>query len=416
MAWTGIAAILLKGGRTVHSRFRLPFNINSESTSSITADSSEAQQLREARLIVWDEITMANVHAFNLVDRLLRDVTDDQRPFGGKVVFVGGDFRQCLPVIPRGSRTLIVESCVVQATVWPAFKHFQLRRNMRALDGEQQFKDWLLQLGNGELRAAQNTNLTENLILIPDEFVVRDVVAAIYGDVNTNTGNDAQSKIILCPRNDECDQINEKIIENLTGTSKSYLSADSIDATDQRERDNFPIEFLHSLTPSGMPPHSLTLKVGAPIMLLRNLAISDGLCNGTRLTVVGLSDNLIHAEISMGQFKGTRTFIPRMDLTSGETSLPFTLKRRQFPLKVCYAMTINKSQGQSFDMVGIYLRQLVFAHGQLYVAFSRGKSWSSVKVQIGENESCKDLCTRNCTKNIVYASLLQLIRRNQSVN
>lgn len=74
-------------------------------------DSTEAQELREAELIVWDEITMANVHAFNLVDRLFPDIMRNQNPFGGKVVIVGGDFRQCLPVIPRGDRTVIVEAC-----------------------------------------------------------------------------------------------------------------------------------------------------------------------------------------------------------------------------------------------------------------------------------------------------------------
>ncbi|XP_021953017.1 ATP-dependent DNA helicase PIF1-like [Folsomia candida] len=109
-----------------------------------------------------------------------------------------------------------------------------------------------------------------------------------------------------------------------------------------------------------MPPHSLHLKVGAIIMLLRNLNTKRGLCNGTRLIVKELKPNLIIAEVISGTANGRFVFIPRIDLAHITPDLPFVLHRRQFPVKLAFAMTINKSQGQTFDKVGLHLPEPVF--------------------------------------------------------
>jgi len=106
-------------------------------------------------------------------------------------------------------------------------------------------------------------------------------------------------------------------------------------------------------------------------MLLRNLNQSEGLCNGTRLIIVNLGHMIIEAEIMTGKHKGKSVLIPRICLTLKTASLPFVLERRQYPIKVCYAMTINKSQGQTLSNVAVYLKKPVFTHGQLFVVFSR---------------------------------------------
>lgn len=164
-------------------------------------------------------------------------------------------------------------------------------------------------------------------------------------------------------------------------------------------------EFLNSLRTSGLPNHKIILKIGTPIMLLRNLDQSEGLCNGTRLIVTRLGNHVIEAKIMSGKNIGNIIYIPRMRMSPSQSPWPFKLMRRQFPIVVCYAMTINKSQGQSLQNVGLYLPRPVFSHGQLYVALSRVQSKEGLKVLIhdGQNQPLTS------TTNVVFKEVFQNI-------
>ena len=141
----------------------------------------------------------------------------------------------------------------------------------------------------------------------------------------------------------------------------------------------YPEEFLNTLTPNGLPPHVLKLKIGCPIILLRNIDPTNGLCNGTRLIIWGFQKNTIDAEIVLGQHAGKRVFLPRIPLCpSDDEMFPFQFKRKQFPIRLSFAMTVNKAQGQTIPNVGIYLQEPVFSHGQLYVALSRATTRSTL--------------------------------------
>ena len=122
---------------------------------------------------------------------------------------------------------------------------------------------------------------------------------------------------------------------------------------------------------SGLPPHRLTVKVGCVMMLLRNLNPKKGLCNGTRLLITSMTQRLIRAVVLTGSHQMSKCIIPRVTLYPSNNPYVFKFGRRQFPLRHAYVMTINKSQGQTFSRTGLLLPESVFAHGQLYVAFSQ---------------------------------------------
>ncbi|CAF4027806.1 unnamed protein product [Rotaria sp. Silwood1] len=100
-------------------------------------------------------------------------------------------------------------------------------------------------------------------------------------------------------------------------------------------------------------------------MLLRNLDVNQGLCNGIRLIVRSLQNHTIDCEVVTESNKGNRVLIPRITLTPSDPFLPVKLRRHQFPIRLSFAMTINKSQGQTFDRLGLLLPQPVFSRGQL---------------------------------------------------
>lgn len=164
-------------------------------------------------------------------------------------------------------------------------------------------------------------------------------------------------------------------------------------------------EYIQSLTPCGMPVHNLILKTGATIMLIRNLSIKLGFCNGTRFVVTRMMPNIIEAR---SLTTGSTCFIPRVPLKSSEAGSDFILNRLQFPVRLAYCVTINKAQGQTLDKVGIYLPRPVFDHGQLYVGFSRVKSVQNIRALVFNTHNQGFLTNSNdCyTHNIVFRNIL----------
>jgi ATP-dependent DNA helicase PIF1 len=163
----------------------------------------------------------------------------------------------------------------------------------------------------------------------------------------------------------------------------------------------YPVEFLNTLQFSGIVNHKLELKVGVPIHLLRNLNQSLGLCNGTRLIVKRLGQHVIEAEIITWNNVSKHVFIPRIIMSPSRIDWPFVLRCHQFPVRVAFAMTINKNQGQTLNNVGVYLPSPVFYHGHLYVAISRVTSSANIKIV---NSQGPDEYMRN----VVYREVLEM--------
>ncbi len=407
-ATTGIAATLLEGGRTVHSGFKLPVPIVENSVSGMRLHTKEADQLRKAELIIIDEVTMLTKHGLGCIDRLLRDIMQSDQPFGGKTFVIGGDFRQTLPVVPRGTQTDVIQSCIKSSGLWRYFKCLSLATNMRS-ENARSHNEWLLKVGSGTL--AECPSLPINSVIVPESMLTSgDLITEIFSaDVGSLSIADLAKRVILAPTNKDILAINNTIIQSLPGLAQPYYSVDSVVSEDPTDSMNFPAEFLHQQTPSGMPPHLLLLKVGAIVMLIRNLNSRKGLCNGTRLIVRSVAEHLITAQVLAGSHQGDVVIIPRIDLAPSDSQLPFVLKRRQLPIIPAFAMTINKSQGQTFDFVGVQLQEPVFAHGQLYVALSRARLPANIRVAVTKTPLQGQLLADSSdtfTQNIVYREVI----------
>ncbi|PNY08607.1 ATP-dependent DNA helicase PIF1 [Trifolium pratense] len=338
----------------------------------------------------------------------------------GKTVVFGGDFRQILPVIPRGSRADIVHATINSSPLWVGCKVFKLTQNMRLQfsDNEtdnadlRRFGKWILDIGDGKLGCSEDG---EAMVEIPQEFCIPsfgdpigDIVSSTYPCFLDNIGNLGflSGRAILAPTLEIVESVNDYAVSIIPGKEKEYLSCDSMCKCDEDigiDRRWITTEFLNDIKCSGMPNHKLVLKVGVPIMLLRNIDVSSGLCNGTRLIVSELGNDIIGASIINGSHAGEKVFITRMDLIPSDANVSITFERRQFPFSVCYAMTINKSQGETLTNVGLYLPKPVFSHGQLYVVVSRVKSNRGLKIlALDDNgRAC------NITKNVVYQKVFQ---------
>ena len=133
-------------------------------------------------------------------------------------------------------------------------------------------------------------------------------------------------------------------------------------------------------------------------MLIQNLSIDEGLGNGTRLLISKMTGNALCCEILTGDKSGEIVFLSRITICS-ENDYSFTFKRRQFPVKLAFAMPINKSQGQTFENISLDLQKDVFSHGQLYVALSRVRSWNAFKLYFNKEIERKNI------KNYVYQEM-----------
>ena len=116
-----------------------------------------------------------------------------------------------------------------------------------------------------------------------------------------------------------------------------------------------PAEYLWTFNPAGIPPSKLELQVGCPVILLWNICLTQGLWNGIRMSILQIELKCLKVQILGGEFDGNIKLLPRILLSTTEEELPFILPTKQFPIKLLFAMTVNKSLGQTPGIIGLDL-------------------------------------------------------------
>ncbi|EFP86599.2 uncharacterized protein PGTG_12981 [Puccinia graminis f. sp. tritici CRL 75-36-700-3] len=305
VASSGVASLMLINGMTAHSRFKIPLNVK---------------------------------YAVEAVDQAFRSLMDNEQPFGGKIVIFGGDFRQTLPVVPGGSVLDQGRCCMISSAIWNDVFYFQLTQNLRLrASGDDQsarsnllrptgFAEWLLSVGNG----SGQTDFTADIDIAfgwvyrhSDARVVAErAIVKTYGDMavalndpeagrlNAYFGN----RLILAPLNSDVNRINAICSSRLPGEVFVSHSINQMrneeDGEDSDEA--IPEEVLRTFSIPGFPEADIELKVGMPVILLRNLDLKRGLSNGTRLLVLAIRPDALRCRILTGSCTGAEIAIPRI--------------------------------------------------------------------------------------------------------
>ena len=426
-ATSGIAANLFVNGRTMHSRFKIPLNCQKHSPLTIKRQTTTAELIRKTKLIIWDEAPMAHKNILFWLDRQLKDIMGNNQPFGGKVLLLCGDFKQLPPVIPRGSPKAVISASIISsihfrtATILKLVRNERLRRQLKTSRISPQMKHklrkfdkWLNDIGEDKLPKCLDVHGTA--IQINDQFIsqcnnLEQFVTQTYSNMNESIDPQYfKNRCILTPKNEDVHRINKiaigmfnhRINKHSSYYHKVYHSDDSVGLEDVNEW--FTKEWLNNKEFNGVPLHQLELKTGIPVVLLRNINPAAGLCNGTRLIVKQLHENyLVCAKMTDVD---NDFLLHRMELGPPPEEHGFTFKRRQFPISLAFAMTINKSQGQTLQYTSIFLPQPVFEHGQLYVAVSRVTSPDNLKIYMENAKHHGLLNGRWITKNVVREELI----------
>jgi ATP-dependent DNA helicase PIF1 len=362
---TGVAALNVEG-QTIHSLFRLPIGLIAG--SEIDQSDATRRILNAIDTLVIDEISMVNADLMDAIDRSLRQARGRKaEPFGGAQVVMFGDPYQLAPVPPRGDEAHYIRDhyrsfWFFDAKVWAGetaddgiidVGRFGAQLHIRELVDIHRQADPAFK---AMLNAVRHGRVTADIAQILNDTGARNP---------PEPGEDEAPLITLATRNDIVNSINRRHLDALPGRSQTAVA--EIAGDFGRGDAAYPAD------------RELQLKVGAQVMFLRNDTGSYGdpprWVNGTIGTVVRIAGGTVRVEVEGEQFDVEPAVWERFryayDAGSRSLTREIVAEFTQFPLRLAWAVTIHKSQGQTYDRAVIDLGSGAFAPGQTYVALSR---------------------------------------------
>ena len=337
LATTGVAAHLIDG-ETVHHFFKMDIN----SKSHIESGTTEYEIIRATDILVIDEFPLLDSEPFHKVNLLLKDMTQNKKekmmPFGGKHVIMMGDPAQ-LPAIGTD---------IFNSSLWRRFNIVMLKEVKRQDNVE--FQSLLSDVRMGVLTEEGNKILQQRLMKDIDSDNI-----------------DIDNAAIICSLRKERDSWNSLFLDTLDTPAVTFEALDTdANGKELSNPDKLRIKKYHR----ERMEDSLTLKVGARVVVTKNLDIEHGWINGTLGIVTNIHPNSITVENLRTKRK---TAITKMKLSLGFPGTQVQFYRQQFPLILGWALTVHKVQGMTLDKAYIQLNKSFFASGQAYVALSRVK-------------------------------------------
>lgn len=340
-ASTGVAACHI-GGVTLHSFAGIGSGEASVERCIELASRPQVQQAwRKCRHLIIDEISMVDGLYFEKLERVARVVRGNDRPFGGLQLILCGDFLQ-LPPVTREMDQKGARFCF-QSPAWDRCVHISFDLNQVHRQSDPVFIEILQNVRIGRV----TPEITAQLRATMDHKVESGGILATQ----------------LCSHMQDANLINSSRLNNLAGATRTFAATDS---------DPYSTKMLDQMTPV---PSSLVLKVGAQVMLMKNINMADGMVNGARGVITSFDDR----GLPVVQFCSKKEVTLKPEQWIIKMGSGALLSRKQIPLRLAWAFSIHKSQGLTLDCVEMSLAR-VFEAGQAYVALSRAKSLDTLRI------------------------------------
>ncbi|KAE8180424.1 hypothetical protein CF336_g9294, partial [Tilletia laevis] len=393
---TGLSAATFDRGTTVHKRFAIPVIEQGTETeavlqSTMRANSPNARFIRAATAIVIDELWSLPRAVIEAVDRLLRSLLDDSKPFGGKPLIGVGDPRQTAPVTTENTKQATLENSFITSELLSNFTIHELETSQRQ-SRDPDFSAWIDLIGDGSTLSTVDLGEMFDITVMPE-----DAMDFLFPpDVLIRPAR-AVERCMLSPLNSTVDSFNNIILQRLSSEIHTKDARDTIkDGENANELDvQAALETLALIPHVGVPHRTLLLKDGQLCSIMRNLNVERGLVKHARVSIERIYQRSIKVKLLSS---GMTYLLPRINFTFQPKSSPFVIHRCQFPLRAAYATTFHGCQGLTLSRTVIDCGTPIFAHGQRYAAISRTRARTDTRIYVPAG-------TTSIVNNIVYPEL-----------